>query len=66
MKSNTEMTFDQFVLNLTKLDWYYNMSDDHQAYLRGQRSVQSYRDLAIAKGGKWQEAFKAESDKHRI
>ena len=61
-----EMTFEQFVANLPKLDWFYNMSDDHQAYLRGSRQIQSYRDLATAMGGEWQEAFKKESDKHRI
>ena len=61
-----EMTFGQFVANLPLIDWYYNMSDDHQAYLRGAAQVQRYRDLAIAMGGEWQEAFKKESDKHRI
>ena len=61
-----EMTFGQFVANLPLIDWYYNMSDDHQVYLRGSAQVKRYRDLAIAMGGEWQEAFKKESDKHRI
>ena len=61
-----EMTFEQFVTNLPKLDWFYNMSDDHQVYLRGSRQIQRYRDLAVAMGGEWQEAFKKESEKHTI
>jgi hypothetical protein len=66
MKDKKEMTFEEFVLNLTKLDWYYNMSDDHRAYNRGRLACASYRELAESKGPEWVEAYKAESAKHRI
>ena len=60
------MTFEQFVENLPRLDWYYNMSDDSRAYNRGRLQVQSYRDLAASKGDEWLEAFKTESRKWTI
>jgi hypothetical protein len=66
MKNTTEMTFETFVANLPRIDWYYNMSDDPRAYRAGKAQVQRYRDLAIAMGGEWQEAFKAQEEKHRI
>ena len=63
---NNEMTYDEFVAALPLIDWYYGMSDDGAAYRRGKAQVQRYRDLAIAKGGEWQEAFKAQEEKHKI
>ena len=64
-KENT-MTFETFLENLPHLDWFYNMSDDHQAYLRGAAQVRSYRELAESKGPEWVEAFEAEDWKHTI
>jgi len=61
-----EMTFGEFVANLPLLDWYYDMTDDYQAYLRGSRQIQSYRELAESKGGEWVEAFEKESKKWTI
>jgi len=60
------MTLQEFKEALPSIDWYYNMSDDHQAYLRGKAQVQRYRDVAIAKGGEWQDAFDEQNQKHRI
>jgi len=65
MKEN-KMTLDQFLADLPHLDWYYEMSDDHQVYLRGSARVRRYRDLAIAMGGEWQDAFNEQNAAHKI
>ena len=56
------MTLDQFLADLPHLDWYYEMSDDHQ----GSARVRRYRDLAIAMGGEWQDAFNEQNAAHKI
>lgn len=61
-----QMTFEEFASQLPYIDWYYYMSDDGAAYRRGKAQVQRYRDLAIAMGGEWQEAFKVQEEKNRI
>ena len=61
-----QMTYEEFVAALPLIDWYYGMSDDPRAYREGKAQVQRYRDLAIAMGGEWQEAFKNQQEKHRI
>ena len=60
------MTLQEFKEALPYIDWYYAMSDDHQVYLRGAAQVQRYRDLAIAKGGEWQDAFDEQNQNHKI
>ena len=57
MENTTEMTFEEFTHKLQHIDWFYMMADDGRAYRDGQAQVQHYRDLAIAMGGEWQEAF---------
>jgi len=58
-----EMSFDRFLENLPKLDWFYNYSDDGDVYERGRRLVARYRKLAEDKGPKWVSAFVEEKQK---
>tara|TARA_R100000315_G_C5191762_1_gene111912 strand:+ start:348 stop:560 length:213 start_codon:yes stop_codon:yes gene_type:complete len=57
MKNTTEMTFEEFTSKLKHIDWFYMMADDGRAYRDGKAQVEHYRNLAIAMGGEWQEAF---------
>ena len=65
MENTTEMTFEEFTHKLQHIDWFYMMADDGRAYRDGQAQVQRYRDLAIAMGGEWQEAFDAKQTEMR-
>ena len=58
------MTFAQFIETLPFIDWYYNMSDDHRAYLLGSAQVERYRTLAQEHGGEWQIAFDEQREAH--
>ncbi len=55
MKEN--MPFEEFTTQLRYADWFYMMSDDGRAYRAGQRQIETLKNLAIAMGGEWQEAF---------
>ena len=61
-----QMTFEEFTERLTRLDWYYGMSDDRDAYRLGRDSIAHYRAIAEEQGSEWVEAFKAEQKKWRI
>ena len=58
-----EMSFDRFLENLPKLDWFYNYSDDGDVYERGRRLIERYLKLAEYKGPEWFKAFVEE--RHR-
>jgi hypothetical protein len=60
------MSFESFLQNLTRLDWFYQMSDDHRAYTRGRQACNDYRELAESNGPKWVDAYLAESKKHQV
>lgn len=62
----TEMSFEKFLQNITRLDWHYRMSDDSNAYARGRKNYEDYRELATQNGTKWIKAFADESKKHSI
>lgn len=64
--NDTKMTLEEFLENLPRLDWLYNMSDDHSAWKRGRDQVERYRLLALSMGGEWQDAFFAESERHKV
>ena len=63
---NDQMTFDEYVANLPRIDWYYNMSDDPGAYRRGAEQVKRYEKMAEENGPEWQAAFDEQWEKHRI
>tara|TARA_R110000737_G_scaffold119060_1_gene151498 strand:- start:68 stop:283 length:216 start_codon:yes stop_codon:yes gene_type:complete len=69
MKNNdafTKMTFSDYLLNLTRLDWFYGMSDDPRAYREGSQQVRAYRELGKTNGPEWVASFDKEQEKHRI
>lgn len=61
-----EITFAEFTERLTRLDWYYMMSDDRDAYQLGRDSIAYYRSIAEENGPEWTEAFETERKKRRI
>ena len=61
-----QMTYDEFVAKLPRIDWYYNMSDDPRAYREGKAQVERYRQIAEENGPEWVEAFQVQNKKHRI
>jgi hypothetical protein len=61
-----QMTFEEFTTRLPRLDWYYMMSDDRDAYRLGRDTIAHYRKLAEENGPEWVEAFEAERKKNRI
>tara|TARA_R100001510_G_scaffold30307_1_gene27014 strand:- start:38 stop:250 length:213 start_codon:yes stop_codon:yes gene_type:complete len=58
-----KITFEEFEKKLKYADWRYDMSDDSRAYREGKRQCEFLRNLAIAMGGKWQEAYDAAQSK---
>ena len=61
-----QMTYDEFVAKLPRIDWYYNMSDDPRAYREGMAQVERYRQIAEENGTEWVEAFEVQNKKHTI
>lgn len=61
-----EITFEEFTSRLPRLDWYYMMSDDRDAYQLGRDSIAHYRSIAQENGPEWIEAFEAMQKSKRI
>ena len=60
------MSYERFLDNLGKLDWFYGMSDDPRVYREGSQDLRDYRELAEANGPEWVASFDKEQEKHRI
>lgn len=60
------MTLEKFIKDLPTLDWYYNMADDHRAFLDGAAEISHYRSLAEENGGEWKKAFDEQRNAHKI
>ena len=61
-----QMTFEEFTAYLPRLDWYYMMSDDSDAYRLGRETIAHYRSIAEENGPEWVEAFEAMQKSKRI
>lgn len=61
-----QMTFEEFTSRLPRLDWYYMMSDDRDAYRLGRDTIAHYRSIAEENGPEWVEAFEAMQRSKRI
>lgn len=61
-----EITFEEYMDRLPRLDWYYMMSDDRDAYRLGRDSIAYYRSIAEENGPEWVEAFEAMQKSKRI
>ena len=68
MKDNplAHLTLEEFKENLPKLDWYYQMSDDHNVYLRGLATIEEYHAHAKERGSEWVAAFEEFREKFLI
>ena len=60
------LTLEEFKENLPKLDWYYQMSDDHNVYLRGLANIEAYHAHAKNQGSEWVAAFEETRAKFTI
>ncbi len=65
-KTLEELTLEEYKENLLKLDWYYQMSDDHSVYLRGLANIEAYHAHAKDQGFEWVTAFEAARAKFTI
>lgn len=61
MNTDKPMTFEEFEKALRYADWLYVYSDDQRAYRRGEQQCEHLKNMAIAMGGQWQEAYEAAS-----
>ena len=59
--SGEPITFEEFQRQLKVADWLHPLSDDGREFRRGMEQCERLKHLAIAKGGEWQEAYKAAS-----
>ena len=59
MSTDEPMTFEEFEKALRYADWRYEYSDDQRAWRSGMRQIEKLRNMAMAMGGAWQEAFDA-------
>ena len=61
-----ELTLEEYKAALPNLDWYYQMSDDHNVYLRGLATIEEYQSHAKERGSEWVAAFEEFREKFLI
>jgi len=61
-----ELTLEEYKAVLPNLDWYYQMSDDHNVYLRGLATIEEYHAHAKDQGSEWVAAFEETRAKFTI
>ena len=50
---NLEITVSQFYDQLKSFDWFYEMSDDHRVWTRGNARHEKLKYIATARGGEY-------------
>ena len=61
-----ELTLEEYKASLPNLDWYYQMSDDHNVYLRGLATIEEYQSHAKNQGSECGAAFEETRAKFTI
>ena len=58
------MTLEQYKKELMQHDWYYQFSDDHRIWQRGESTLAELRYIAKQNGAEFAQAYKEASDAH--